>query len=251
MVGTLLIFHAEPRHPTDEETDLIDYAADLAGIAIGRRRREEELRRSEKRYRQLFERAPSGILVEDADGHVVDVNPRSCEMLGATRDELVGQHIGSLTTVRNDVVASRLRAITSGRELSDEVVNRRSDGSEIHLAIREVPFPLDDGSLGVLVISHDITRRKMAEEALRKSEERFRTLAEHVQLIPLEADPETLQITYVGPQAEEILGFPTSEWLKPGFWLDRVHPEDRADVFTVRKESIHEEIGLRSRVSGC
>jgi PAS domain S-box-containing protein len=44
--------------------------------------------------------------------------------------------------------------------------------------------------------------------------------------------------TYVGPQAVRLLGCPTEEWLQPGFWESRVHPEDRDWVSMVRAEAI-------------
>src|SRR3712207_4059910 len=45
--------------------------------------------------------------------------------------------------------------------------------------------------------------------------------------IPWEASFDTWRFTYVGPQAAEILGYPPEDWYREGFWVDRIHPEDR------------------------
>lgn len=68
---------------------------------------------------------------------------------------------------------------------------------------------------------------RRAEETLRRSEERLRRLVDIAGVIPWEADPETELFTYVGPQAEQRLGIPTSRWYKPNFLREHVHPADR------------------------
>lgn len=72
--------------------------------------------------------------------------------------------------------------------------------------------------------------RRLAEETLRQSEERLRRLVETASVIPWEADPATGQLTYVGPQATKMFGFPQNAWYQPGFLTERVHVEDRTRV---------------------
>ena len=69
--------------------------------------------------------------------------------------------------------------------------------------------------------------RTQSDDAVRENEERFRQLAESVRLIPWEANPDTFQFTYVGPQAAEILGYPVEAWYEEGFWVDHLHVGDR------------------------
>ena len=52
-------------------------------------------------------------------------------------------------------------------------------------------------------------------------------LIERIDAVVWEADPETFQFRYVSPSAERLLGFPTEHWLRPGFWVERLHPADR------------------------
>src|SRR3712207_8377286 len=57
--------------------------------------------------------------------------------------------------------------------------------------------------------------------------------------IPWEAAFDTWRFTYVGPQATEILGYPPEDWYRDGFWVDRIHPEDRKST---RLNSSHANI---------
>ena len=67
---------------------------------------------------------------------------------------------------------------------------------------------------------------KQSEEALRKSEEHFRLLVETTNVIPWEADAKTFQFTYVGPQAQGLLGYPVEKWYEQDFWPSHIHPDD-------------------------
>jgi PAS domain S-box-containing protein len=72
--------------------------------------------------------------------------------------------------------------------------------------------------------------RRQAEETLRKSEERLRRLVETANVVPWEADGATGRFTYVGPQAEKILGYPPDAWYTDDFLRSHIHPEDRASA---------------------
>jgi PAS domain S-box-containing protein len=59
------------------------------------------------------------------------------------------------------------------------------------------------------------------------NEERYRILLESTPLVPWEADARTWRFTYVGPQAEQLLGYPLERWYEETFWVDQIHPDDR------------------------
>ncbi|MBM42698.1 MAG: hypothetical protein CL483_12320 [Acidobacteria bacterium] len=68
----------------------------------------------------------------------------------------------------------------------------------------------------------------------------FRRLLEATSIIQWEADARTRDFTYVGSQAERLLGFSLDEWYQPAFWLTRLHPDDRERVLRFREEALVE-----------
>ncbi|HZY40834.1 MAG TPA: PAS domain S-box protein [Anaerolineae bacterium] len=139
------------------------------------RRLEDELRRSEARYRMLFEQANDAIMLENEADEIIDANQRAAELTGYTREELLRLHV-------SDLQAPEVRG-QSGRVVADELarhagqpfesIDLRHDGSRVPIEITETRLSgLDDGL--VLTIIRDITERKRVEQALRENEERFR-----------------------------------------------------------------------------
>jgi PAS domain S-box-containing protein len=136
---------------------------------------DEELQASEIRYRRLFESAKDGILILDADsGRIIDANPYLIELLGSSKDDLVGRELWQLGPF-NDVVASRTAFI----ELQERGYTRYEnlplqDSAGI---IRQVEFVSNSylaGESRVIQCNiRDITERKLAEEDLRRTNQRL------------------------------------------------------------------------------
>ena len=75
-------------------------------------------------------------------------------------------------------------------------------------------------------LSSEIARRVALEQELRSSEYHYRGLVESLSAVAWEADANDFGYTYVAPQAEQLLGYAVSDWLRPGFWRSILHPED-------------------------
>jgi len=84
----------------------------------------------------------------------------------------------------------------------------------------------------------DLISRQQIESALRVSQDRFRRLVESTRLIPWDARPEEWRFTYVGPQAEHLLGFPISVWYSEAFLSNYLHPDDRHLAYPLFAEQI-------------
>jgi len=72
-------------------------------------------------------------------------------------------------------------------------------------------------------------KKRSAE--LKRSEDRFKRLAESTNVVPWAADLAEQRFTYIGPQIAKITGYPVTSWCAPGFWVQHVHPEDRHKTF--------------------
>ena len=87
--------------------------------------------------------------------------------------------------------------------------------------------------------------RLRVNQALEKSEAYYRNLVETAQAVPWEFNLSTMRFTYVGPQAEALLGHPAEKWYEENFWPDYMHPDDRDQAINycmnaVKEESEHE-----------
>jgi len=138
----------------------------------------KELSENEKRYHMLFEVSPTGLLLEDMNGIILDVNPSFCNSIGYSKEELVGKHVNILVhpDALNDV-NKNISQLKKGKVLRHHEKSLRKDGSLCYMDLHELKVPLPDGKEGILCIAEDITERKKAEEELRESEARFRGLS--------------------------------------------------------------------------
>ncbi len=128
----------------------------------------------EESYRRLFELLPSGIILENRQGIIVDANPSFCRTMGYSREELIGKHVHILAhpDVR-DQVNTNIAQLLAGRTLKHNVKSLHKDGSTRYMELRETKVTLPDGDEGILCIAEDFTDRvRMHEEQLQK--EKFR-----------------------------------------------------------------------------
>ncbi len=145
---------------------------------------EDALRESRKRYKELWDDAPVAYHMLDAEGIIRHVNRTETNILGYTREEMVGKPIFEfvLPEQRKDA-EERFRLKLAGENVpkQDDRVYVKKDGSEIQVSIDDVVEHDGDGKvLGIRTTMIDISEQKLAEEALRKSEESYRTLAENL-----------------------------------------------------------------------
>ena len=154
-----------------------------------RKRAEEELRQSEKKYRQFIENALEGVWAIDDDAKTTFVNNRMAEMLGYTVEEMLGRHLFSFMDKRGvEIAAHNLERCRRGTEGQVEFEFLRKDGMRIYTRFSTSPIVEDAGYGGVLAFVEDITERKQAEEALKESERKYRDLADLLPQTAFELD---------------------------------------------------------------
>ena len=154
-----------------------------------RKRAEEELRQSEKKYRQFIENALEGVWAIDADAKTTFVNNRMAEMLGYTVEEMLGRHLFSFMDKRGvEIAAHNLERCRRGTEGQVEFEFLRKDGMRIYTRFSTSPIVEDAGCGGVLAFVENITERKQAEEALKESERKYRDLADLLPQTAFELD---------------------------------------------------------------
>ena len=176
-------------------------------------------------FKELFLASPDAILVTAVDGYICAANPAVEQLFGYTAAELIGNLVEILIPERfrghhpqhrgNYAAAPSARPMGTGLEL----YGRRKDGTEFPVDIMLSPVKAN-GEQSVLTVIRDITERKQAETALRRSEERFRLLVEGASDYAIfMLDPEGRVASWnsgaeriKGYREEEILGQHFSKW---------------------------------------
>ncbi len=194
-----------------------------------RRRAEDALRLSEERYRTLFENDHAVMMIIDPDsGAIIDANPAAAAFYGWTRDELRGMNIGRINTLPPEEVAAEMRRARLEQRRQFFFRHRRADGTIRNVEVFSGPITLEDRSL-LYSIVHDVTERARAEEALSRSEERFRQIAENEGDFIWEVDADGLY-TYANPVVEKILGYRPEELVGKLHFYDLFSPDIRVEL---------------------
>ncbi len=161
---------------TDESRKTLEAIAALIGNGIGRFTAEEELQKSEEKYRTIFENAGDAIAIHNFEGNLVEVNDVICRRLGYTREELLKMKAGDVDEpVHARKVEERIQELNKNGHLIFETVHITRDGRRISTEVNSIVFHLGDKPF-VMSIARDITKRKQAEEALRDSEKKYYNL---------------------------------------------------------------------------
>ena len=147
---------------------------------LQRRVAAEALRESEERYREFFTTSRDSVFITTPDGRWIDFNDASLEIFGfASREELMTLPLPELYEHQEERAALLALIEKEGYVREYPVRLRKKDRTVIDTLITAVPVRESDGSVRAYIGSiRDITERKLAQKALRESEERFRSYFE-------------------------------------------------------------------------
>jgi PAS domain S-box-containing protein len=216
-----------------------------------RKRAEDELRASEERFRTFADYAADAFFLFDDHAAILDVNRQACESLGYSREELIGKHPSDFDVGLDEASIERLRQRMLGAEtVTFETRHKRKDGTSFPVEVRGGQF--QQGGRRYLSLARDITERKQAEEALRRSEA---YLAEAQRLSHTgTAVYNASGNLYWSDECYRIWDFDPLQGLPAAdtVW-QRIHPDDRDRVREENQKALHEsgEHSVEFRIFCC
>lgn len=214
---------------TEDAARLVTAMGKLASIGLVNSRTLEELEYREKRFRSIAESTPDGMVTIDAHGNVVLWNRAAEKIFGYTVEEMIGKPLNIIMPERfHETHKSRLNRVASGGKpriigKTVEVIGLKKNKSEFPLELSMAKWKTGEGVFFTAVI-RDISERKLAEETLQQSQERYQNLVENINDIIFEVDTEG-NIIYISPAIERIGKYKADELIGQNF-SRFVHPDD-------------------------
>ncbi len=269
-LGVLYAFNRTKTPFTKGDLDTLSLLGNLAAVDITRKRSEERLRASEESYRALYQESKirkelyrsllhssaDAIVIYDMDGRAQYVSPSFTRIFGWTMDEVLDRQIAFVPVAERESSMKVIEGIIRDGTPCSAFETKRytKDGSLLDISISASRYHDHRGNpAGMLVSLRDITDRKRAEERLRESAKRFRTLAEVAPfgLVVLAPDETT---TYINPKFTELFGYTLGELPDADSWFLKAYPTEAgrkkaAAVWREEAAEIKVEYGIGAEAS--
>ena len=207
---------------------------------------------AQRRLNSFSEAGPEAVVIVDASGRIVRGNRQTEKMFGYLREELIGKMFEILLPVRlrdvhkNHRARFMLQPSIRPMGASLDLRGLRKDGTEVSIEIRLSPIPDHDGSLCAYIV-RDNTERRRAEDVLRVSEQRQRSLLDSIPQKIATTKPNG-DVDYLNPQWIKYTGLGFDQIRDRG-WKQVIHPDDLADHVRAWHHSVAtgEEFEFESR----
>jgi PAS domain S-box-containing protein len=206
----------------------------LAAAAAERRAAERAMSESEKRFRAVVEDQTDLICRFKPDGRLTFVNEAFCRFHRKSGTELIGTNFfQTLSKEDAEVPLSYINSLPKNQPvIAFDHRLRSPDNREVWHQYRvRCLFQEKSDAREFQAVIQDITQRKRSEQALRGSEEKYRSLIDHIPDVVWTADAGG-DLIYISSNAVKVLGFALEELLDLGgqFWMNRIHTEDASRV---------------------
>lgn len=227
LLGTLAVYHAEPRVPQQTDLKILERVCHIVALAIEHARMTEALRESEARFHAFMRHSPVVTFIKDESGRHVYANAWFERVFGISGQEAKRKTVFDFLPAD---IATRLRendqrVLSSGQALESEEIVPTSDGTIKDWLV--IKFPLEIGAKRMLGgVAVDITERKALERASQGQADRLRLAMDIAKLATWDWDIRTNHIIW-SENCEEVKGLPRGSFDGTFEAYQRlVHPED-------------------------
>jgi PAS domain S-box-containing protein len=193
-----------------------------------RKKAEASLRESEERYRTIVENTTDSLIIHDFKGKITFANDNACQLLEYPREELM---VTGLESIHSPKVRPSIEKMIENEAWEDqtlletELISKQGLTIPVEISSKIISYK---GEGNIQTFIRDITKRKQAEEALRESEEIFRTFVNHSSDGIRMAD-ENGKIFFVNKAHNEIMGYSREEAIGTYIWdfTFKILPEEK------------------------
>ena len=211
-----------------------------------RKRAEEEARRRGEWLRVILSSIGDAVIATDAEGRVNFLNPVAANLTGWKVEEARAQPIQNVFRIINEQTRRPADDILNLVLREGKVVNLANHTSLIHRDGREIPIedsaaPIRDAegkAVGVVIVFHDVTEKRRAQEEILEAAEKFRIVADFTYDWEYWRLPDN-RFAYVSPSCERITGYSSEAFIEdPGLYTRIIHPDDRDRMIAHQREDL-------------
>ncbi|WP_345241364.1 sensor domain-containing protein [Pontibacillus salipaludis] len=222
-------------------THIIGITRNLSHLSI----KTSEVRHVDRLFRSYIDNTEEALVMFDMNQHILNVNHAFYQMFGFSKEELLNVKLENLQPQLTKSIRSHFNLLNEGKNISRFSSKwKRKDGSSVWISTNFTTLPNESGDqVAVVAFIQDITKEKMAKQALEESQERYRLIANNTQdLIQLLDRDGT--ITYASPSHEIVLGIGPFRMIGDNLY-NYVYLGDREDVKSAINDSIQSKKGER------
>jgi PAS domain S-box-containing protein len=232
--GVLEVYYLEENPEIDEgpfikeERNLINAIAGLTGRIVERKQGEEILRASEGKYRTLLETTSEGCWLINPELKTIEVNEALCKMLRYRQDEMIGKTPFDFVDDENrKIFIEQTSKISNTLHRSYEITLKKKNGQDLPTYFNATTIRGESGEVqGSFAFITDITEKKRAEKALRKSEDQYRNIFKNIQDVYYEVTLDGI-IIEASPSIEDVSLYKREEIIGQSLSDIYVDPKNR------------------------
>jgi PAS domain S-box-containing protein len=247
-LGVAEFFSREIREPDADLLEMIATVGFQVGQFIERKRAQAALQESEQRFARFMQYLPGLAWIKDEQGRYIFANEAASRAFGVSGDELLGKRDDDVfpAAIAERFKANDRQALATGVGIEVIETLEHGDGSIHHSIVNKFPIPGRDGQpalVGGMAI--DITERIRSEEALRESEDRFRTMADSVPVLIWMNGPSGCEyvnreyLRFIGQAMDDVLGMQ---------WSASLHPDDADAYLSAYRQASDARLPFESQV---
>jgi len=184
LIGQIALANSEKDYDI-YDLDIVKRFAEFYALACRRLKSEEALKESEEKYRNLFENITSFVFTLDLKGSFTDVNKAAERISGYKKDELIGMNFRKYIEKKHQktVIESFRNVYKTGKAILNLPVKAKIKSGKIrHFEISLSPILRKSKIVGFQGVGRDVTKQKKIEEELKRSEQKYRTLTENINI---------------------------------------------------------------------